>query len=255
MEVNMKKSVKFIFLVIIIAVFVFMLSLANSFYGNPLSKVLANHNVDKYIEEQYKELNLIKEKCNYNFKFNEYYVHVQSQDSMDTAFNIYFDSFGKVLYDSYDKIGTNTGKRLDNEIKNKIREILRVKFPQENYKINAYMTDGSWDENLPLDLPLDIKNTPYPLDISIQLFSDEKTYDNAAKIMSEAQEILQEKDIKVANYSIVIIPLKDKVENFISVSWADALTVMHIPAKLLGEENPAYAIKYYDEHQYDDREK
>ena len=254
----MKKTIKIIIAVVIITALGFVLWMATGFYGNPISKVLANNNVDKYIEDNYKELNLDKEKCVYNFKFNDYFVRVQSKDSIDTGFDIHFDSKGNVLRDDYEYIGDNTRRRLDDEIHKEVQNILRKKFPAQNNKINACMIDASKDENLPfdmsLDMPLDIKNTPYPLEVTMQVFSDEKTYQNVAKIMTEAQEILQKEDIEVAKYDIVIIPLKDKVEDFRGVSWADAITVMDIPVELLSEDNPAEAIEYYDEHQYDEND-
>lgn len=250
----MKKVVKIIGCVIILAVILLVLSIENGIYGNPISKALANYNADKYIEEHYEDLNLTKGKAGYHMKIGEYFVPVQSQDSIDTAFRIYFDGSGNVLSDNYDEIGDNTWYRLDNEIHRQVEEILKEKFPEEDNKINAYMIDGDVDRELPQDMPLDIANTPAPIQVSIQTYSDDQTYENVATIMAGAQETLGEKGVEVALYNVVIIPLKDKVDDFEGVSWAEALAVFDIPAELLNEENPVEAIKDYDEHKYDDSE-
>lgn len=247
----MKIKIKIICIIGILAIIGLGCFFINGMYGNPISKALVNYNVNQYIGEHYKDLDLVKEKCKYNFKFNEYYVSVQSKHSVDTSFSIYFDSLGKVLHDDHDKIGYNTWDRLDDEIKLKVQEILREEFPDEENKISAHMIDGDRDV-LPLDMPLDIKNTPKPIEVTIQTFSDEQTYEKVASIMGIMQEELEEKGVKADEYSVVIIPLKDKVENFSGVSWADALTVFDIPAKLLEEENPANTIKEYNEIQYED---
>lgn len=71
------------------------------FYGNPISKILANRSADEYLSTHYTDLDLVRERAYYNFKDGTYYVRIWDKKSIDTKFNLSFDSYGNFKYDSY----------------------------------------------------------------------------------------------------------------------------------------------------------
>ncbi len=87
-----------------------------SFYGNPISKAIANSKIEAYIRDTYPDIDLEVSKTVYNFKFEEYVANVQSKESVDTTFSVHWDDEG--IRDSYDSevIGRwNTYERLQRE--------------------------------------------------------------------------------------------------------------------------------------------
>lgn len=111
---------KIIIPVVAVAITVFILNFVNAWYGNPISKFWAKNAAEKYIEEKYEDLNLYLKEAGYNFKFQHYYVRVQSTDSIDTTFTVHVNSYGKVLDDDYEyEVANNytTLRRYESELR------------------------------------------------------------------------------------------------------------------------------------------
>ena len=103
---------------IAIGIFVLLvLAAVNAIFGNPISKALAERGADKVIAEKYGDLDLSREKAVYNFKLPEYVVHLQDKNSVDSAFELCFDSFGRLQRDTYDFRIDNTMMRFDDVIR------------------------------------------------------------------------------------------------------------------------------------------
>ncbi len=109
----MKKYVDKIAFGILIAVALVVL---NALHGNPVSKALAERGADKVIAAKYGDLDLSREKVFYNFKAPEYVVHLQDKNSEDSAFELCFDSFGRLQRDRYDLHIDNMVERFDRAI-------------------------------------------------------------------------------------------------------------------------------------------
>lgn len=113
----MKKAVKALIIALSIIVAGTILFFVCSFFGNPVSYVLAKNSADDYIAENYGDYDLEIEKIGYDFKTTGYYANVFSPTSIDTHFSVYFDLFGRPVRDSFDNVtdGWNTYMRLENQ--------------------------------------------------------------------------------------------------------------------------------------------
>lgn len=109
---------------------------ANAFVGNPVSKILANRNAEKYIEETYQDMELEINKATYNFKDCKYNVHVKSSTSIDTHFSLGISSTGNIIWDSYENYVLNkfnTWQRLDSQYRKMVDNIFESEdFPYES---------------------------------------------------------------------------------------------------------------------------
>lgn len=226
-----------------------ILSLINAFRGNPISKMLAENAAEKYAKEKYSHLNLKKEQAYYNFKSGKYHVVVQSSSSIDTNFEIDVDSLGNVTGDSYSSIEFNTWNRIDTEIREKISPILMKQLGDSVEEIRVGLVKESDERELTFDMELDIHNPPAPLEVYVEMFTDDLSYEKGAQIISTIKKIMDEQNIEMERFSFVLIPTKDKSEEGRAVSWQNALTAFDIPVELLDNENSAKAIEEYNEHQ------
>ena len=104
----------FIGLGIVCAIFLLFFYIA--FFGNPISRLLAEKSADKYIEIHYKDLDLIRDRAYYNFKDGYYIVRLRDKNSEDTKFYLGFDSFARIKADTYYSILFNTSIRLSDEL-------------------------------------------------------------------------------------------------------------------------------------------
>lgn len=233
-----------------IGLIVLLLSFVNSFVGNPVSKVLAKKAAQQYIETNYNNLNLEIQKSNYNFKFNSYYVFAQSSTSVDTAFNIYVDSYGNVIRDDYEFEVANhftTFRRLDDELRKLGNEILGGKLDYDFDHISLpFVKEGTF-ETLERDMKLDIHNPPLPLMVNVVLFSHDVSYSKIAEVAKAVEAVLQEQDIPVREYNIRILPLADKPENDKqAVSWVNSLSISSYPADRMDKENLPLAMEQFE---------
>ncbi len=113
-----------------------LLWIANSFVGNPVSKILANKSAEKFITENYPEMDLESSDVFYSFKDGDYHVRVKSPSSIDTHFDIRVSPFGEVLSTTYkdnvvDKF--NTWSRINDEYRAMVDSVLQKDdFPYES---------------------------------------------------------------------------------------------------------------------------
>ncbi len=127
--------------VIVILVIVLLVSpiafFSNAFNGNPISKMLANSNADKYVKEKYGNLDVKRDETYFEFKTSKYVVKYQSDKLKDLNFEVHCRLNGKVSYDTYEEDVLNnfsTFTRLDSELREKIYkenidgDIVKTKF-------------------------------------------------------------------------------------------------------------------------------
>lgn len=112
-----KKFWKIVALVIAWALIVGIAAFANSLVGNPISRMMAKHTVEKYLAETYADTDYYVEKLGFSFKSVDYYAHIRSESSMDTQFTLYIDMWGRLFWDTYDDVlsGSITARRLEQE--------------------------------------------------------------------------------------------------------------------------------------------
>ena len=122
-----KKVLKFIALIIAIALIVGVFWFATALNGNPISKWLAQRAASAYLEEQYPDTDYYIERLGFSFKSTDYYAHVRSETSMDTQFTLHIDMLGNVFFDTYDDVlrGSITARRLEQEYRELTDQIFK----------------------------------------------------------------------------------------------------------------------------------
>lgn len=129
-----KKFWKILALILAVALIAGICVFANALAGNPISKLLAERSVERYLAEQYPGTDYYVERLGFNFKFTNYYAHIRSVSSMDTQFTLHIDYLGKVCFDTYDDVtnGYVTARRLEDEYRSLTDQILdNPSFPYE----------------------------------------------------------------------------------------------------------------------------
>lgn len=126
----MKKTRAFILKAIVFVLIAVILWIANGFFGNPVSKFIANKSAERYVGKTYPEMDLELEQAKYNFKSGEYNVPIKLADSIDTRFSIDISLIGKIKRDSYEDYvlsGFNTWERINRDYKSMAEEIFESK--------------------------------------------------------------------------------------------------------------------------------
>lgn len=162
MKTKKTKAKKIIAGTLAFALIGFILMTVNQFVGNPLSRMLVNRSAEKYIAENYGDLDLEAEKADYDFKTGRYYVAVKSNTSIDTHFDMGYTWAGKFDYDGYEDAVLskwNTWQRVDKEywdlVESKIESKMDFKEPEFMYGEIRYADDKV--DSLERDKLYDIK--------------------------------------------------------------------------------------------------
>lgn len=227
----MKSSVKKIAIGIL---FVVALVVLNALFGNPISKALAERGADKVIAEKYGDLDLSREKVIYNFKDGDYVAHLEVKNSVDSRFELCFDSFGRLYRDSYDERIFQTLTRFDVALRDYGHGLEKAYgFPYE-------ITLSYWDkvdptEYLTVDQPVDIKHLPFKLQAQIRGASDEVAARAAMTVLQRAQGIMDGEGLNVTAYTIDLTSEKSVNEKGEAQKPKDAFFAMDIPQTVVRE--------------------
>ncbi|MDU3086320.1 MAG: hypothetical protein E6705_00265 [Peptoniphilus harei] len=224
---------------------IFLLFFFIAFFGNPISRLLADMAADKYIETHYKDLDLIRDRAHYNFKDGYYIVRLRDKNSEDTKFYLGFDSFARIKADTYDSILFNTAIRLSDEL-NAYGKSLEKKynFP---YEISLTTVNDNIEEKLILDQEFDFNN--FKEDINAQAFGYTKkpSLEEALDILYDLQKIMDKTSLKVTKYSIILIPEENKKTDGEAESWQNSLGVYDVPAEVVRNRDLKKFKNIYEE--------
>ena len=223
----MKNGLK-IFSIIAILVVLFIM---NSFVGNPISKELVRSSADKYLDKNYSDINFEKSEVVYNFVNRTYTVFVQDKKSIDNKFEIGFDSLGRLKYDTSSDILFNTFIRYEEFIKKYGKQIENRE--NTNYEINLSIADEDYHNKIKLNDEINIDKFPFNVDANIYAFAEEPSYDLALANLKNLMNILDKEPLNINNYSIILVPEKDRAKNNEAQSWANALTIFDIPSDFM----------------------
>ncbi len=224
-----KASKVFIGLFIFLAIIFAFICLA--FFGNPISRLIAERSATKYIDANYKDLDLNRDKAFYNFKDGYYIVRLSDKNSEDTKFYLGFDSFARIKADTYDSILFNTWIRLSDELRDYGKDLeKKYNFP---YEITLNTVNDDIEEKLVLDQKFDFDN--FKENVNAQAFgyvkkpSLEKCFD----VLCDLQKIMDKTSLKVTKYSIILIPEENKKPDGEAESWVGALSVHDVPEEVV----------------------
>lgn len=201
------------------------------FFGNPISRLVAERSATKYIEANYKDLDLNRDKAYYNFKDGYYIVRLRDKNSEDTKFYLGFDSFGKIKADTYDSILFNTFIRLDNELSTYGKKLAKnYNFP---YKISLTTVNDDIEEKLHLDQEFDFDN--FKEDVLAQAFGYTKNpnLEEGLDILCNLQKIMDKTSLKVTKYSIILVPEENKKPDGEAESWGGSISVHDVPEEVV----------------------
>lgn len=138
-----------------------LLFFAESLVGNPISKIVVNNSARKYAKETYKDLNLTLDDSYYDFKLSQYVVRADSENSVDTHFDIKFNAAGKVVEDDYrDKVLSkwNTWERINEDYGDMVDIVLNDDLPYKKILAFGQLVDISLNlDDLEVDKIYDIK--------------------------------------------------------------------------------------------------
>lgn len=220
----MKKFTKWLSVVLLVAVFAFMLYVANAFFGNPVSYLLAKKNASQFMEENFGDSHFQINKVGYDFKRGGYYAFVDSPTSQDCYFTIYLDEWGRYYGDSYEDVTSKytTLSRINNQYWDLVRDnatdinsrfdtsiyfgdikIVGVyeiyTYTDENGEAKEYTLDKNYGFDRSL-LELDKEYDIYQIGrdcgkICLYIHDPEVSVERAAQLILEFKAYLDEKDI------------------------------------------------------------
>lgn len=149
-----KRILKKIVVLILAVILCGLLWIANGFFGNPVSALLARGALNRYMEQTYSHLDLKTERFGFDFKSGGYFAHLQSESSRDTAFYVDMDMLGHVTYDSFDTWVTgkrNTEIRVEDQYRQMVKAVLES--PEFSYDSDIkggtleFVQDWEWGDN------------------------------------------------------------------------------------------------------------
>lgn len=160
-----KKRVIYSVLLVVLIGFVFFIY--NSFNGNPLSKYLAQRELNTYLKETYPDQAFHISDGFYNFKFGEYSFDARQigTDEAGTEYEFTLRGFLKptVFWDGiyYSNLDEPLMEKLQNEAANEITELLADKLDvianvsvQIEVLQGTYDQDVRWSKDLKIEKPL-----------------------------------------------------------------------------------------------------
>lgn len=215
------------------------------FYGNPISKILADKAADEYLETHYRDLDLVHERAYYDFKDAKYVVRLWDKNSIDTKFTLEFDSFGKMKRDTFDDRLFNTFRRYMGFLDDLADEIAKdsgLDFeiwlrPDDDFDYKAHLT---------LDQDFGEKELPSKITADFKAYAEKPSLDDLMNGLKKVYEVLKERDIAVKSYSGLVIPNRDKKDDGEAETWKNAISVNDVPDKVIVDQDMKELKRIYD---------
>lgn len=242
----MTKKSKIILNVVLTILLLIVIFTQFVFYGNPISKILADKAADKYLKTHYTELELERDKVYYNFKDGTYVVRLWDKNSIDTKFSLKFDSFGKMKYDTYNERFFNTFFRYVNFLDHLGYEIAKdcgLGFelwlsPDDDVDCRAYLT---------LDQDFDKDNLPSKVTADFKAYAEKPSLDDLMDGLKKVYEALKKRDIAASSYSGLVIPNDDKEEDGKAETWKNGISVNAVPEEVIISEDMEELKRIFDQ--------
>lgn len=222
------KGLKSLSLFLSILLIFFAILIILSFFGNPISRIVAEVAADKYLETHYTDLDLVRERAYYDFKDGAYVVRLWDKKSIDTKFNLRFNSFGKMKRDTYGYRLFNTYRRYIDFLYDLGEEIAKdngLDFeiwlrPDDDFDYSSYLT---------LDQDFDVDNLPSKVRADFKAYAEKPSLEDLMNGLKKVYDALKERNIAVKSYSGLVIPNADKKEDGEAETWKNAISVNAVP--------------------------
>ena len=239
----MKKLLIYTSIGVALAIILFF---AVSFFGNPISKGLANKAANDYLKTHYTELELEKERAFYNFKDAKYVVRLQDKNSPDSSFELIFDSLGHLKYDSYGDRELNTFRRYVDFLNNLSDEIANENGFDFDFRLSPSGKEY-YRSYLNLDQAFDANDLPSNVVANFKSYAESPCLEDIMDNLKKVQAVLAKRKIPVESFSGLIIPLADKEDEDKAETWANAINVFGVPEKVIVNGDMKALKKIYDE--------
>ncbi len=164
-----KKAVKIIISLLSLSLVAVIAFFANAFFGNPVSKMLAEKAAEKHLLEVYPDSDYKLDNVSFNFKSTNYNAHIVSPSSVDSEFSLIFDMMGNLLGDSFETSVTQRGNT-SLRIAFAYREAAEAVFENADFSFETHISFGDIEF-----VPSQYKNEPSTPDYA--LVSDELILD------------------------------------------------------------------------------
>lgn len=242
----MTKTMKIILYTALAILLAIALFIVLSFYGNPISKIMADKAADQYLETHHTDLDLVRERAYYNFKDGTYVVRLWDKNSIDTKFTLDFDSFGKMKRDTFDDRLFNTFRRYMGFLDDLADEI--AKDSGLDFVIWLRPDDDTdYRDYLTLDQDFDADNLPSKVMAGFKTYAEKPSLEDLMNGLKKLYEALKERDIAVSTYSGLIIPNADKKEDGEAETWKNAVSVNDVPEKVIVDGDMEELKRLFDE--------
>lgn len=239
------KGLKNLSLFLSILLIFFAILIILTFFGNPISRIVAEIAADQYLKTNYTDLDLVHERAYYNFKDGTYVVRLWDKKSIDTKFSLKFDSFGKMEYDTYNERLFNTYSRYVlflNALADEIAKDSGLDFeiwlgPDDEINYSSYLT---------LDQDFDKDKLPSKVTAGFNAYAEKPSLDDLMNGLKKLYEVLKNRNITVSSYSGLVIPNADKEEDGNAETWKNAIRVNAVPEEVIVSGDMEELKRIYD---------
>lgn len=242
----MTKNMKIILYTALAILLAIALFIVLSFYGNPISKIMADKAADQYLETHHRDLDLVHERAYYNFKDGTYVVRLWDKHSIDTKFTLDFDSFGKMKRDTFDDRLFNTFRRYMGFLDDLADEV--AKDSGLDFVIWLRPDDDTdYRDYLTLDQDFDRDNLPSKITAGFKAYAEKPSLDDLMNGLKKVYEALKERNIAVSEYSGLVVPNADKAEEGKAESWTNAISAGDVPERVIVDGDMEELKRLFDE--------
>lgn len=239
----MKKVLIYTSIGVALAIILFF---AVAFFGNPISRVLANNAANDYLKTHYTELELEKERAFYNFKDAKYVVRLQDKNSPDSQFALSFDSLGHLKYDSYGDRELNTFRRYVDFLNNISDEIANENGFDFDFRLSP-SGEKYYRSYLNLDQVFDADDLPSTVVANFKSYAESPSLEEIMDNLKKMQTVLSKRKIPVESFSGMIIPLANRAEKGKAETWRNALSVFDVPENVIVNGDMKALKNIYDD--------
>ena len=193
----------------------------DSFLGNPISYAAVSIHAERYLEEEYPDLELIAGEPRFDwYSGGHYELKVDCIGSNDICFKLLYDRLGRLSWDGYDVYvasGSNTLNRLETNVQILVLDNQRYFAEKLGCNVSASLSskwpsiyDGVidypfWPENRidPAELEIDIECDAWVLaeqygEVEFSVEKEEATVEELEFLLRQLHEILTEDGIRIA---------------------------------------------------------
>ena len=219
---------------------------AVAFFGNPISRVLANKAANDYLKTHYTELELEKERAFYNFKDAKYVVRLQDKNSPDSKFELSLDSLGRLKYDSYGDRTINTFRRYVDFLNKLSDEIANENGFDFDFRLSP-SSEEYYHFYLNLDQVFDADDLPSTVVANFKTYAESPSLEGIMDNLKKVQTALYKRKITIESFSGMVVPLADKAEKGKAETWRNAISVFDVPENVIVDGDMKALKKIYDD--------